>query len=217
MEPESERGGSPSVSSPRLASVLSLCYIPSSFNPSHKVHHCTGDVTQVGTPTVPGTTTSCEHEHPYLPRYPNIRKRMQNMMHVTPMWIPMMMPVVEVLLFCSSFMQSQGGFSTARKRRRGQWCYSSIAPLAFGEPRAKVRALGSAGSCVWEEENHKGSRSSLPAYAAPLLPAWETQQAQDWNICSEPAPLPGYCHETQLMQKTHSDVNFCNATCSGGR
>lgn len=89
------------------------------------------------------------------------------MMHVTPMWIPMMMPVVEVLLFCSSFMQSQGGFSTARKRRRGQWCYSSIAPLASGELRAKVRALGSAGSCAWEEENHMGSRSSLPACAAP--------------------------------------------------
>lgn len=38
------------------------------------------------------------------------------MMHVTPMWIPMMMLVVEVLLFCSSFMQSHGGFSTAQRK-----------------------------------------------------------------------------------------------------
>lgn len=40
------------------------------------------------------------------------------MMHVTPMWMPMMIPVVEVLLFCSSFMQSQGGFSAARRKGR---------------------------------------------------------------------------------------------------
>lgn len=36
-------------------------------------------------------------------------------MHVTPMWIPMMMPVVDVLLLCSSFRQSHGGFSTGRR------------------------------------------------------------------------------------------------------
>lgn len=44
MEPESERGGSSSTPSPRPASALSLCYIPSSFNLSYKVQHCTGDV-----------------------------------------------------------------------------------------------------------------------------------------------------------------------------
>lgn len=173
MEPESERGGSSSVPSPRLASTLSLCYIPSSFNPSYKVQHCTGDVRlRWAHPQYQGAVYLCEqwHEHPYLPRYPNIRKRMQNMMHVTPMWIPMIMPVVEVLLFCSSFIQSQGGFSTARKRWIGQWCYSSIVPLASEEPRAKVRALGSTRSCVWEEENHVGNRFA-PAYAPPLLPA----------------------------------------------
>lgn len=114
---------------------------------------------------------------------------MQNMMHVTPMWIPMMMPVVEVLLFCSSFMQSQGGFSTARKRRGGQWCHSSIAPRAFGELKS---ALGSAGSCVWEEE--QGFSACLCTSLALRTPGMETQQAQDWNICSEPAPLPGYCY-----------------------
>lgn len=89
---------------------------------------------------------------------------MQNMMHVTPMWIPMMMPVVEVLLFCSSFMQSQGGFSTARKRRGGQWCYSSIAPLVFGDLKSEPWAVLGA---VYG----KRSRGFLPAYAPPLLPA----------------------------------------------
>lgn len=70
----------------------------------------------------------------YLPLYPNMRKRTQNMMHVTPMWMPMMIPVVEVLLFCSSFMQSQGGFSAARRRgeRGGQRCWFPAACLPVG-------------------------------------------------------------------------------------
>lgn len=133
------------------------------------------------------------------------------MMHVMPMWIPMMMPVVEVLLFCSSFMQSQGGFSTARKRWIGQWCYFSIAPLAFGEPRAKVRALGSAGSCVWEEENHMGSRASLPAYAPLLLPTPQEGRHSKHRTGISVVNHPHYW--TQFMKKTHSDVNFCNTPC----
>lgn len=70
----------------------------------------------------------------YLPLYPNMRKRTQNMMHVTPMWMPMMIPVVEVLLFCSSFMQSQGGFSAARRRgeRGGSAVLVSCCLSTFG-------------------------------------------------------------------------------------
>lgn len=51
------------------------------------------------------------------------------MMHVTPMWMPMMIPVVEVLLFCSSFMQSQGGFRAARRKGREGVSGAAFLPL----------------------------------------------------------------------------------------
>lgn len=46
---------------------------------------------------------------PHLPLWPNKRKRTQKMMQVTPMWMPMTMPVVDVWLVASSFRQSHGG------------------------------------------------------------------------------------------------------------
>lgn len=114
-----------------------MCILNCAWETVH--HHIRGARPQCGYPhgiRNPPPLMSSDTSSPYLPLYPNMRKRMQNMMHVTPMWIPMMMPVVEVLLFCSSFMQSHGGFSTAKRKgeKGGQCCYFPIAPPAFGEP-----------------------------------------------------------------------------------
>lgn len=54
-----------------------------------------------------------------LPLWPNRRKRTQKMMQVTPMWMPMTMPVVDVWLVTSSFRQSHGGVNARGEGRLG--------------------------------------------------------------------------------------------------
>lgn len=55
----------------------------------------------------------------HLPLWPNRRKRIQKTMQVTPMWMPMTMPVVDVWLVTSSFRQSQGGLKARGQGRLG--------------------------------------------------------------------------------------------------
>lgn len=55
----------------------------------------------------------------HLPLWPNRRKRTQKMMQVTPMWMPMTMPVVDVWLVTSSFRQSHGGVNARGEGRLG--------------------------------------------------------------------------------------------------
>lgn len=55
-----------------------------------------------------------------------MRKRTQKMMQVTPMWIPMMIPVADVLLADSSFIQLQGGLrSKVGEKEEGEILYTS--------------------------------------------------------------------------------------------
>lgn len=84
----------------------------------------------------------------------------------------MMMPVVEVLLFCSSFMQSQGGFSTARKRRRE--VSGATLPLLLqllGSPEPKSESWTVLGAVYRKRRTMWEAGALLPAYAPPLLPA----------------------------------------------
>lgn len=53
----------------------------------------------------------------HLPLWPNRRKRTQKMMQVTPMWMPMTMPVADVWSVASSFRQSHGGLRAAGRGR----------------------------------------------------------------------------------------------------
>ena len=125
------------------------------------------------------------------------------MMHVTPMWIPMMMPVVEVLLFCSSFMQSQGGFSTAR--RKGERGVSSAVFLLLlqllGSPRAKVGAWVVLGAVYEEEESRVGSQGGhcLPKQ---LPCSWYCSCKHRTRRSIESQPhYPGCCYWKQLTNK----------------
>ena len=158
-------------------------------------HRARGARPHTGIPTRhwgPPPLVSSNASNPYLPLYPNMRKRTQKMMHVTPMWIPMMMPVVEVLLFCSSFMQSQGGFSTARRRgTEGQWCCLTVGLPASGELRAKAGAWVVLGAVYGAEERRWGVTACQSSSPAPGTPGRQSQQAQDWEVPREPAQLPG--------------------------
>lgn len=65
-------------------------------------------------PPAPGRPTPGQGSPPpwpstHLPLWPNRRKRTQKMMQVTPMWMPMTIPVVDIWLVASSFRQSHGG------------------------------------------------------------------------------------------------------------
>lgn len=68
----------------------------------------------------------------YLPLWPNRRKRTQKMMQVTPMWMPMTMPVVDVWLVDSSFRQSHGGLRARGRGRLGAVALPARSP--FGHP-----------------------------------------------------------------------------------
>lgn len=54
------------------------------------------------------------------------------MMQVTPMWMPMTMPVVDVWLVASSFRQSHGGLRAGREAGWELWLSWSEAPKLWG-------------------------------------------------------------------------------------
>lgn len=128
------------------------------------------------------------------------------------MWIPMMMPVVEVLLFCSSFMQSQGGFSTARKKEeRGSVVLFASWSSSFWGAQGKSGTLG----------HKQGKRIAAwgPGWvtkAAPLLlvpqQSGPSKHRTGRSIESQPH-YPGCCYYMLLMNKNKSDVNFYKPLC----